>query len=652
MGFTPAAWQAWDTYNVLGKALLTLFLFISHFLIVTILITVLTNSFMAIVSNANEEHQFVFAVNAISMVKNDALFSYVAPSNILAWILTPLRYIMPFKEFVKLNRYVIKITHFPLLFSIYAYERLFLARSVYEPTDLIENRGRGRNRMVSFMDPEREGLFSPSVRIRQESVSGFQKDQALEEVFRLTPRGQLRSTMKSQERRSSAVNHWMDQHDGIASPPPEQDRSIVDRLERNRKTSRQTTASIIRRDRLGRQLSGTKSVGSEPADLMSVSRGASRDFAYAHSETDLPVISLEGGLPQTDDDGDDELITNEDDETNTFDRRSRDNRSNAHDEGNDRLDYFHTPTPAKFGSSLLSSSAASRRGFNGPPVSSSPKNRTPRRVHNRNLSTNTILFNPVSQPALPTKSSSSASPPPPVSRGHTNPRQTPAGTGTNTPTKRTVPAATKPRPIMPPHGQFKTAPNRSALHSLQPMNLNPSSSPRRQIRHRRSSLDMDITSDIGLPDPNIGAVPSSFATQMAMATGMVQRGTGGGGGDSSTDRLMGRLMLARMKTLEEGLDEVVRGFRDMKKTSVGVSLANSLRNSARNSTQQNTPNGSGDENRPPAKVKGKKPMRRQTKDTTRPSSAGRLEEMTPIRDTKQTPEETIIEGFLQKGSSF
>lgn len=57
MGFTPAAWEAWDTYNILGKSLLVLFLFICHFLVVTILITVLTNSFMAIVSNANEVSQ-------------------------------------------------------------------------------------------------------------------------------------------------------------------------------------------------------------------------------------------------------------------------------------------------------------------------------------------------------------------------------------------------------------------------------------------------------------------------------------------------------------------------------------------------------------------------------------------------------------------
>jgi hypothetical protein len=68
MGFTPAAWNVWDQFNPLGQALLTIFMIICHFVVVTILITVLTNSFMAVVKAADEEHQFLFAVNTISMV--------------------------------------------------------------------------------------------------------------------------------------------------------------------------------------------------------------------------------------------------------------------------------------------------------------------------------------------------------------------------------------------------------------------------------------------------------------------------------------------------------------------------------------------------------------------------------------------------------
>jgi hypothetical protein len=62
-----------------------------------------------------------------------------------------------------------------------------------------------------------------------------------------------------------------------------------------------------------------------------------------------------------------------------------------------------------------------------------------------------------------------------------------------------------------------------------------------------------------------GAVPNSFATQMALATGGLK---GFGGREATkgedTDGMMGRLMLARMKNLEEGFAEVVKEFRGMR----------------------------------------------------------------------------------------
>ena len=53
----------------------------------------------------------------------------------------------------------------------------------------------------------------------------------------------------------------------------------------------------------------------------------------------------------------------------------------------------------------------------------------------------------------------------------------------------------------------------------------------------------------------LGAVPSSLATQMTMATGCLY-GMGGkerGRGGEDTDGMIGRLMLARMKSHEEGM---------------------------------------------------------------------------------------------------
>ncbi len=148
---------------------------------------------------------------------------------------------------------------------------------------------------------------------------------------------------------------------------------------------------------------------------------------------------------------------------------------------------------------------------------------------------------------------------------------------------------------------------------------------------------------MGLPDQNfIGAVPASFATQMAMATGMVKNA---GGINDGSDHMMSRLVLAKMKTLEEGLQEVVREFKEMR-------------------TQGNSPVDTGEEGgsrkrdggRSREKDKGKKSAgaarKEKEKDRQRPSSAAGEGQEKTQDDVEKTPEDKIIEAFLKKGSSL
>ena len=105
-----------------------------------------------------------------------------------------------------------------------------------------------------------------------------------------------------------------------------------------------------------------------------------------------------------------------------------------------------------------------------------------------------------------------------------------------------------------------------------------------------SSVDVDAASEMGLDAGHDfgGMVPSSFATQMALATGQLKglglgmgrggrvgglSGVGGGlssQGDRDRDResndRLSRLVLARMKTLEESFADVVREMREMRST--------------------------------------------------------------------------------------
>ncbi|KAI0155003.1 hypothetical protein GGR57DRAFT_103059 [Xylariaceae sp. FL1272] len=560
MGFTPAAWDVWAEYTFMGRVLLVFFLIICHFLVVTILITVLTNAFMAIASNAKEEHQFLFAINTISMVKNDSLFSYVAPANILAWLLIPLRYFMPIRQFILLNRWVIKLTHWPLLFCIFLYEKFFLASSLYEPTDLVEGSGRGLGRELST------ALYSPNLRTREESIAGFQKDKALDEVFRRQPDPNTLRTQRRQERRKTqtAIRNWMDQSDQIGE-------SLSHWPTIDSRPSHSLRRMSMTRDlpRRFRTMSDVRSAASDPADLMSNNGFPRRSIGGFDTQTpDQQTKDM------TDADGDDELVTNDEDED---DETAGGSRRGNQQEIDEPEDYFTTPMTSRKETTMpssISSANSSRVMINASPR---PVNATRRQaLHNRTLSSNTILYNPQAHgaarhghsPSSVSDRSGMAQSRPKTSRLVTTVEQSgPSGVRSPRRTQYTT-TPVRPRPI-----PMKSAPNRAALQSMDP---------RRQ--KLSASVDMmDASSDIAglnFNDPNIdlGAVPASFATQMAMATGQFRARTGSAERHRENADRMSRLVLARMKTLEEGFADVVREVQLMR--SAVPSVVPTAQNSA------------------------------------------------------------------------
>ncbi|KAL8657574.1 MAG: hypothetical protein Q9226_001784 [Calogaya cf. arnoldii] len=568
MGFTPAAWDTWENYNILGKMILTLFLFICHFLVVTILITVLTNSFMAVVQNANEEHQFVFAVNAISMVKSDALFSYIAPTNVLAWLLAPLRFVLPFRKFVRINRTAIKVTHFPILFLIYAYEKLVLRRQTFDSTDLVMQRGRTRN-----MEAPATGLqlFSPNHgRLREPSVATFHKDRALAEVFRRPFRDNtIRNTQKSHERRktSNVVNHWMSGlgPDGTASPPMEQDPKVVNKLEARRVAHRRSQL-LQRRARAGRGPSHTAasmSVVSGPAE--NTATGAFDSPGFHQLDSDFPSMSMDGLPQQTDADGDDELVTNDEDDHITLERqRTPMERTKSTDtEKETEEEYFQaTPTAPvrKFQPLAPLQNQAVKTAAPLRPAGPNRAQTRPNRAHVRHTSTNTIIHDPT---LLSTESSSSPSRKATTARnsarnaGSGSGAMTPASAGRRTP-KRQLTIAARPRPIMPPRTAFQSTPNLAGMVGLD------------SARKRPSSFALELGSDIGdnkaVGGGFVGAMPASFATQMAYASGAMRAGETFRGNDEQ--QRMSKLMLARFNQLEEGFREVIKEVKDWRKEDI------------------------------------------------------------------------------------
>ncbi|TFK75140.1 receptor-activated Ca2+-permeable cation channel [Pluteus cervinus] len=116
--------QASSFHPLFGPILMTGFAALSNTLLLTILISILSNTVAHIDANATQEYLFQFAITTIEGVKSDALFSYQPPFNILAFlILKPASWILSPRALHTMNVFMIKVTSFPTLLIIAIYER-------------------------------------------------------------------------------------------------------------------------------------------------------------------------------------------------------------------------------------------------------------------------------------------------------------------------------------------------------------------------------------------------------------------------------------------------------------------------------------------------------------------------------------------------
>jgi voltage-gated potassium channel Kch len=118
-----------DFHLVLGPSLMIAFAFLGNTLFLTILVSMLTNTFSKIVTNATAEIHFRRAVLTFEGVKSDAIFAYRPPFNILALvILLPLKLLLSPRWFHSVNVAMIRILNAPILLLIGIYERSQLWR--------------------------------------------------------------------------------------------------------------------------------------------------------------------------------------------------------------------------------------------------------------------------------------------------------------------------------------------------------------------------------------------------------------------------------------------------------------------------------------------------------------------------------------------
>ncbi|KAN0093050.1 hypothetical protein V8E55_003834 [Tylopilus felleus] len=121
--------KASSFHPVIGPILMTCFAVLVNNFLLTILVSILTNTAMRFDMNANEEFLFQYAITTIEGVKSDALFSYQPPFNIVAFlILKPASYVLSPRALHTANVFLIKLTSFPILIVIALYERQLVSR--------------------------------------------------------------------------------------------------------------------------------------------------------------------------------------------------------------------------------------------------------------------------------------------------------------------------------------------------------------------------------------------------------------------------------------------------------------------------------------------------------------------------------------------
>lgn len=135
---TIAKWMLWvwfgldgtgiqhsvDLHKIMGPILMVTFAFLGNTLFLTILVSMLSNTFAGIVRNASAEIQYRRAVLTLEGVKSDAIFAYQPPFNIVALcILLPLKFFVSPRWFHKVNVAAVRTLNAPLLLIIGYVER-------------------------------------------------------------------------------------------------------------------------------------------------------------------------------------------------------------------------------------------------------------------------------------------------------------------------------------------------------------------------------------------------------------------------------------------------------------------------------------------------------------------------------------------------
>lgn len=108
---------------IFGPPLMLVFVLLTNVLLITVMVSILSQKFSIMMHNAREEYVLMFSSNVADAIStSDRVTYFYPPLNLIAIMLRPMRLLLDHDEYRRLRIRVLKITHAPLAVAVYIYE--------------------------------------------------------------------------------------------------------------------------------------------------------------------------------------------------------------------------------------------------------------------------------------------------------------------------------------------------------------------------------------------------------------------------------------------------------------------------------------------------------------------------------------------------
>ncbi|KAF2645387.1 hypothetical protein P280DRAFT_503548 [Massarina eburnea CBS 473.64] len=111
-----------------GPPVMLIFIALTNILLITSLISLLSNSLSKVLDHARDEYLFIYSVYVLEASSSNRLTYFLPPLNLIPLFLRPFRLLLPSDRLRSTRIVLLKATHLPFVAAIWAYEHLAISR--------------------------------------------------------------------------------------------------------------------------------------------------------------------------------------------------------------------------------------------------------------------------------------------------------------------------------------------------------------------------------------------------------------------------------------------------------------------------------------------------------------------------------------------